>query len=982
MTNPYTNQQLLRNFLLSSLTTYFEYAVYIVSSAIVARTLKPESTGIYTFTVFFCGLMIALANHGISLTVSSFTASAIGRNDSSQARRIAFRLLKWQLFSIAIAFVIGVGYVWLNPPKELQSQLIPLLAITGGSIATKALFAFYAALGKGLGNFRVGNIASACASLISLTIVVYLALNNGQVLDFLWVYFLTCVLSSVVAYWLLRKSLSSSEPSAPLDASMSKRLAVTTAQSALVMILGTLALRSFEMMSLKSINFSEVAYFSVATMLCKGFSDIVIGVCDRMLLPEFSRRLSRDGKAVLGQVFSATVRYYWFLGMLLCGAGVCLAIPLVTTLYSDSFAPAGTALRWSLIATGISALISPANAVQIALEQQGKRIYFLMGSAALSAVGALTLVPYFGLMGAVASFAITIGFMSVFSYFHSMRALQQKHQIKLLLKMLLAAIVSLTFTAPIWWWNTIWSAMVSMPLFVIGLIGLTIYLQCWSKAELTFVFAALVKVGFLKPKGKVGIFIFRQSESDDAVPTAGAAKIVDRAMVFESAKDKKKEAWLAKLSIDFDNVSQSLNLPKKPPVCLRRIDSKEAQSFDGYGVTVTINGYCLYRQMLKYAKQSPQVDLVIFLSKDGTACSDIAIQVRTDDYSNQSLWAAIRGVLAYHLALGVRNHREGRSKLSSGKLATFSQKIELKSRPPVKSFAIRLHNKMYRKLHQLPSVLQWRIGLGVLEGSNLIESLINLNRRFSWLEVKSDRIWADPFLASSAGGTDLYFEEKVYSESYGYLVQAKIDTEKLAIAGTVQRLKIDIADGLHSSFPIINNILGTKLLSAEVSSAKSVPLFALRSDGQSWAKRYELLEGFAGIDPVVFEDKGLIYLFVGDGQLENHDNNVRLFYSQSLNEPFVEHPCSPISTGLRGSRMAGKIVVRNGKYFRFAQDCTERYGKAIVVYEIIELNSNQYAEVECLYLNPSMFGSDVLAIHTISICETTGLVAFDGSFRI
>jgi O-antigen/teichoic acid export membrane protein len=491
-------QQIFKNLLMLSLTTYLEYAVYVVTSIVIARTLGPDNYGIYAYAIFLCGLFISVSTHGINLTVTNFAAAAVGKSDPLTGRSIVSKLFRWQVGSIVVVLTLAMIYLVLFTPKELKLDLYFLLAIIAGAVTFKTLFMFLMSVGKGYGNFKVGNIASASASLISLAAIAYLGWHQGSILAFLVVYLIACALSALIAYWLLRRQVFSVPTGHPIEESMSKRLSIATWQSAGSMILVTFSIRSFETLALKAEDVTQVGYFAIATMLSKGIADIIVGVCDRILLPEFSRRLSQSGVEALGAAFISTTRYYWFLGMLMVGLGFCVAVPLVTTLYTPAYLPAGVALKYSLVATGFGALLSPSNAVQIALEDQIHRIYLLVFSLIVSAVGSFALVPKFGLMGAVSSFGITLFVMSFLSYRQTVSALKLRPQFFAIFKITAAAGFALLLTSWIWLQNTIWGAVLSMTLFCFVFTIQTALLKCWSKDELNLAANGLKKLGLVK----------------------------------------------------------------------------------------------------------------------------------------------------------------------------------------------------------------------------------------------------------------------------------------------------------------------------------------------------------------------------------------------------------------------------------------------------------------------------------------------------
>jgi hypothetical protein len=253
---------------------------------------------------------------------------------------------------------------------------------------------------------------------------------------------------------------------------------------------------------------------------------------------------------------------------------------------------------------------------------------------------------------------------------------------------------------------------------------------------------------------------------------------------------------------------------------------------------------------------------------------------------------------------------------------------------------------------------------------------------FSWIEPGTDRHAADPFIVSLAGETALLFEELKYSEGKGRLKAVALDDE-----GQPRGEERTILErGFHLSFPngfrIPSDPTGVYLLPEQAESGQTV---LYRSElcaevaGLRFIEHAILLDGFAGIDPVLHEKDGHWYLFVSDGEFGHHDNNLHLCTSDSLQGPFAEHPASPVRLGLRGSRMAGQIIRRGDHLFRPAQDCVRRYGERIRIYRINELTPTTYSETEVGEVACARSIQGFVGVHTLN--ESKGFTVIDAVRR-
>jgi hypothetical protein len=74
-------------------------------------------------------------------------------------------------------------------------------------------------------------------------------------------------------------------------------------------------------------------------------------------------------------------------------------------------------------------------------------------------------------------------------------------------------------------------------------------------------------------------------------------------------------------------------------------------------------------------------------------------------------------------------------------------------------------------------------------------------------------------------------------------------------------------------------------------------------------------------------------------------DTLRLYYSDHLFGPWIEHPSSPIINGDPNiARPGGRIIVIDNKLIRFAQDCDPTYGNSIHAFEITEISPTTYRE--------------------------------------
>jgi hypothetical protein len=280
---------------------------------------------------------------------------------------------------------------------------------------------------------------------------------------------------------------------------------------------------------------------------------------------------------------------------------------------------------------------------------------------------------------------------------------------------------------------------------------------------------------------------------------------------------------------------------------------------------------------------------------------------------------------------------------------------------------------------------QWAIGIRDTPQSSTRDLLPNLPplREFHWIEPGAHRFIADPFLARVGETKTLFFEELLYSDLKGRLKALPLDSFGWPAGPEVTILE----KPYHLSFPFVfehpSDPDALFLLPEQAASGDTVLYRSAKATAPSLLRFQQdaiLLPGFPGIDPVVFERDGQFYLFVTNGSYGNVDNNLQLFVSENLRGPYRVHPKSPIKLGLRGSRMAGPLLLHQGVLYRPAQDCKSRYGAQMILHRVDLLTPIDYRETEAAIFAPDAASPYGLASHTVVWFE--GLVATDGFLQI
>jgi hypothetical protein len=401
----------------------------------------------------------------------------------------------------------------------------------------------------------------------------------------------------------------------------------------------------------------------------------------------------------------------------------------------------------------------------------------------------------------------------------------------------------------------------------------------------------------------------------------------------------------------------------------------------GSVVRVRVGGKSFSEQIfgLPHKRHFVSAQMTVCLG-DGRELDYGEAQVRVGSRRSKALWIALAKAVIFHFSLALTRFRD--AALTSDERSSVDYYMDHNSK--LVSLLKRLARLMRYKFFVENRRTQWAIGLGVFDRFPEVHKTgLTLDQdRLKWLIPPKDRFWADPFLFRTAGRTYLFFEELFFSEDLGRLAWVELLPQLTVDMTAIRYVQFDPPVDTHVSFPYLFNYQGRVYAVAEAAASHCTTLYTSAKDFGNWNFERVLLPHVCGIDPVMFEHGGRIWLFVSDATLGNHDNHLLLYSALDLDSEFVEHPCSPIKVGLRGSRMAGAIISADGKLLRPGQDCSELYGSAVRLYRIVRLDETSYEEVFECELSPNAKTGFPHALHTVSYLSEQSLMAIDAARRI
>ena len=239
---------------------------------------------------------------------------------------------------------------------------------------------------------------------------------------------------------------------------------------------------------------------------------------------------------------------------------------------------------------------------------------------------------------------------------------------------------------------------------------------------------------------------------------------------------------------------------------------------------------------------------------------------------------------------------------------------------------------------------EWSIGIYTGESPFYFASPENVDNPILTREDVSDvpaSFVADPFMLRVNSIWYMFFEVMNRQTGKGEIGLA---TSENGVQWTYQQ--IVLAESFHLSYPYVFKWVKDYYMIPETHKVSSIRLYKALKFPLEWSYVGTIVSGARFTDSSVVRYGDRWWLFTETDPKMKFDT-LRLYYSDSLMGPWLEHLQSPIIKGnSRIARPAGRILVLGDRVVRYAQDCYPIYGMQVRAFEIAELTTTKYCERE------------------------------------
>lgn len=235
-----------------------------------------------------------------------------------------------------------------------------------------------------------------------------------------------------------------------------------------------------------------------------------------------------------------------------------------------------------------------------------------------------------------------------------------------------------------------------------------------------------------------------------------------------------------------------------------------------------------------------------------------------------------------------------------------------------------------------------------------------------------NRCYADPFPVKWQGRTFVFFEDLDHRTGKGIISAIEFDGN-----GPVGKVMPVLEEPWHLSYPFLIENDGELWMIPESTAHRDVPLYKCIRFPDKWERHSTLLSGLELADVTIPRHDGRHYMFGAwrDGS-GGYSDTLAIYHAEQLLGPWQPHAANPILMDRATTRPAGNFVTVNGKLWRPVQDCSNGYGAALGLAEVLELSPATYRQAVRHVLKPGPLWTG-RKLHTLNRCGQ--LEVIDGS---
>ncbi|MCX6256186.1 MAG: hypothetical protein NTV31_17185 [Bacteroidia bacterium] len=222
---------------------------------------------------------------------------------------------------------------------------------------------------------------------------------------------------------------------------------------------------------------------------------------------------------------------------------------------------------------------------------------------------------------------------------------------------------------------------------------------------------------------------------------------------------------------------------------------------------------------------------------------------------------------------------------------------------------------------------------------------------FKKLQPLKDKFWADPFIIKKGEHYYIFVEEFIYKKNKGHISVLELNNR-----GELLKVQTLIEKPYHMSYPSVFESEGVLYMIPETGGNRTIDLYKCVNFPGEWVFVKTIMSNLNAVDTTLFNYDGKWWLFTVIDEINSSlygSPELFLFFTDDvLSDNWNSHPSNPVVSDIRIARPAGQLFIQDGKIYRPSQDCSERYGEAFNINQILTLTETEYQEIQVKKVKP------------------------------
>jgi O-antigen/teichoic acid export membrane protein len=393
-------------------SSYVAFVTGFIGNIFITKALGPAAYGVYSYLIWMVTLSVSLMSGGLNITAIRFISETIGAKEPDQANALFawLRRLLWAGMAVILALLAATLFFPAVYPSAITERLSLYLGLTALCAVLKSAYMFDASASKGYAIFYTEAVTNSVIGILTMCASALLYLTGKGLNAYLILFAVSSLLQPVVARQIMRRHHVSACPG-PIPDDLKTRTWRALRWNVALSLVGMLSTKSADtyLLGLQSLT-TYVGYYNIASSLTKSGLDLLTSGFSSMLLPFISRAGAEGGREKVQQLFSGSVRFYQFAGILVAGGAYIMSESMVIFLYGPAYIEVIPALRVMALVGGLLLPNAAYSAVFIATDHHRARLSFIILSSLVSVITSVTFIPWLGYKGALISiFAGNVG---------------------------------------------------------------------------------------------------------------------------------------------------------------------------------------------------------------------------------------------------------------------------------------------------------------------------------------------------------------------------------------------------------------------------------------------------------------------------------------------------------------------------------------------------------------------------------------------